>query len=55
MIGWDVRVGTTHHLVLVEPVLINGAEEAEEVHEVLREEDVVDDALELESAKRENI
>lgn len=45
MIGGDVGVRTAADIVLIEPLGIQGPQNTQDVEQRLREEDVVDDAL----------
>lgn len=45
MVGGDVRMGAADNVVLLEPVLIDAAQDAQAPESRARVEDVVDDSL----------
>ena len=47
MVGGDLWVRAAEDFVLAEPLLVEGPQQAQRVHEVTRVEDVVDYALEV--------
>ena len=51
MVGRDVRVWAAKDFVGAEPFRVQGTEDAQRTHRVAAEEDVVDNALEVESVK----
>lgn len=53
MIWWYVRMWTTHHFVILEPVIVNRAEQSKLLKVLPWVEDIVNDTLEVVPTERE--